>query len=232
MIQPQAHLNVADNSGARELMCIRIIGASNHRYAHIGDVIVAVIKETVPNMPLERSEVVRALIVRTCKELKRDNGIILRYDENAAGFIDQEGNPKGTRIFGAIARELRELNFTKIVSFAPEERDNIVLYCQETEKKLNYRCTGTSSFLVLRWYFWIKGTRRGTPFAAQTAAANAIRTVVDQGMQREEVMIKGPSLERDGALRAIHQSGILLTFVWDVTPMPHNGCKTLKKRHV
>lgn len=120
MIQPQTHLNVADNSGARELMCIRIIGASNRRYAHIGDVIVAVIKEAVPNMPLERSEVVRAVIVRTCKELKRDNGMIIQYDDNAAVVIDQEGNPKGTRVFGAIARELRQLNFTKIVSLAPE----------------------------------------------------------------------------------------------------------------
>ncbi|KAL8127698.1 hypothetical protein AgCh_014566 [Apium graveolens] len=121
MIQPQTHLNVADNSGARELMCIRVIGASNRRYAHIGDVIVAVIKEAVPNTPLERSEVIRAVIVRTCKELKRDNGMIIRYDDNAAVVIDQEGNPKGTRIFGAIARELRQLNFTKIVSLAPEE---------------------------------------------------------------------------------------------------------------
>ena len=120
MIQPQTHLNVADNSGARELMCIRVIGASNRRYAHIGDVIVAVIKEAVPNTPLERSEVIRAVIVRTCKELKRDNGMIIRYDDNAAVVIDQEGNPKGTRIFGAIARELRQLNFTKIVSLAPE----------------------------------------------------------------------------------------------------------------
>ncbi|KAM3303621.1 hypothetical protein P3S67_014651 [Capsicum chacoense] len=120
MIQPQTHLNVADNSEAQELMCIRIIGASNRRYAHIGDVIVAVIKEAVPNMPLERSEVVRAVIVRTCKELKRDNGIIIRYDDNAAVVIDQEENPKGTQIFGAIAWELSELNFTKIVSLAPE----------------------------------------------------------------------------------------------------------------
>nr|YP_009310555.1 ribosomal protein L14 [Cabomba caroliniana]YP_009310586.1 ribosomal protein L14 [Cabomba caroliniana]YP_009516913.1 ribosomal protein L14 [Cabomba aquatica]YP_009517002.1 ribosomal protein L14 [Cabomba furcata]ANA10776.1 ribosomal protein L14 [Cabomba caroliniana]ANA10777.1 ribosomal protein L14 [Cabomba caroliniana]AUD56522.1 ribosomal protein L14 [Cabomba caroliniana]AYE67896.1 ribosomal protein L14 [Cabomba caroliniana]AYE67985.1 ribosomal protein L14 [Cabomba aquatica] len=120
MIQPQTHLNVADNSGARKLMCIRIIGGSNSRYAHIGDVIVAVIKEAVPNMPLERSEVIRAVIVRTCKELKRDNGMIIRYDDNAAVVIDQEGNPKGTRVFGSIARELRQLNFTKIVSLAPE----------------------------------------------------------------------------------------------------------------
>ncbi|KAM3287126.1 hypothetical protein P3S67_020556 [Capsicum chacoense] len=119
IIQPQPHLNVADNSEARELMCIRIIGASNRRYADIGNIIVVVIKEAVPDMPLERSKIVRAAIVRTCKEIKRDNEIIIRYD-NAAGVIDQEGNPKGTRIFGAIARELRELNFTKIVSSAPE----------------------------------------------------------------------------------------------------------------
>uniref|UniRef100_A0A8S0X3X7 Large ribosomal subunit protein uL14c n=1 Tax=Spirodela intermedia TaxID=51605 RepID=A0A8S0X3X7_SPIIN len=98
MIQPQTLLNVADNSGARELMCIRILGASNRRYAHIGDVIVAVIKEAVPNMPLERSEVIRAVIVRTCKELKRENGMRIRYDDNAAVVIDQEGNPKGTRV--------------------------------------------------------------------------------------------------------------------------------------
>ncbi|KAI3902587.1 hypothetical protein MKW92_008528 [Papaver armeniacum] len=91
MIQPQTLLNVADNSGARKLMCIRIIGASNRRYAHIGDVIVAVIKEAV----------IRAVIVRTCKELKRDNGMIIRYDDNAAVVIDQEGNPKGLLNLGS-----------------------------------------------------------------------------------------------------------------------------------
>nr|UDP57221.1 ribosomal protein L14 [Melicytus alpinus]UDP57305.1 ribosomal protein L14 [Melicytus chathamicus]UDP57389.1 ribosomal protein L14 [Melicytus crassifolius]UDP57473.1 ribosomal protein L14 [Melicytus dentatus]UDP57557.1 ribosomal protein L14 [Melicytus drucei]UDP57641.1 ribosomal protein L14 [Melicytus flexuosus]UDP57725.1 ribosomal protein L14 [Melicytus lanceolatus]UDP57893.1 ribosomal protein L14 [Melicytus novae-zelandiae]UDP57977.1 ribosomal protein L14 [Melicytus obovatus] len=120
MIQSQTHLNVADNSGARELMCIRIIGTNNRRYAHIGDVIVAVIKEAASNSPLEKSEVIRAVIVRTCKELKRDNGMIIRYDDNAAVVIDQKGNPKGTRIFGAITQELRQFNFTKIVSLAPE----------------------------------------------------------------------------------------------------------------
>nr|YP_010283843.1 ribosomal protein L14 [Carallia brachiata]YP_010349546.1 ribosomal protein L14 [Carallia diplopetala]UKZ50997.1 ribosomal protein L14 [Carallia brachiata]UNW51327.1 ribosomal protein L14 [Carallia diplopetala] len=120
MIQSQTHLNVADNSGAKELMCIRIIRTSNRRYGHIGDIIVAVIKDALPNSPLEKSEVIRAVIVRTCKELKRNNGIIIRYDDNAAVVIDQEGNPKGTRIFGAIARELRQLNFTKIISLAPE----------------------------------------------------------------------------------------------------------------
>lgn len=120
MIQPQTHLNVADNSGAQELMCIRILGASNRRYAYIGDVIVAVIKKALPDTSLERSEVIRAVIVRTCKELKRTDGMIIRYDDNAAVVVDQEGKPKGTRIFGAIAYELRELNFTKIVSLAPE----------------------------------------------------------------------------------------------------------------
>nr|YP_009161322.1 ribosomal protein L14 [Wisteria floribunda]YP_009233429.1 ribosomal protein L14 [Wisteria sinensis]YP_010274512.1 ribosomal protein L14 [Wisteria brachybotrys]YP_010274664.1 ribosomal protein L14 [Wisteria villosa]AJC10071.1 ribosomal protein L14 [Wisteria floribunda]AMB27309.1 ribosomal protein L14 [Wisteria sinensis]QJQ79607.1 ribosomal protein L14 [Wisteria brachybotrys]QJQ79683.1 ribosomal protein L14 [Wisteria sinensis]QJQ79844.1 ribosomal protein L14 [Wisteria floribunda] len=120
MIQPQTYLNVADNSGARKLMCIRIIGASNRRYAYIGDIVVAVIKEAVPNTPLERSEVVRAVIVRTRKAFKRSNGIIIQYDDNAAVIIDKERNPKGTRIFSAIARELRQLNFTKIVSLAPE----------------------------------------------------------------------------------------------------------------
>nr|YP_010291317.1 ribosomal protein L14 [Juncus himalensis]ULQ66980.1 ribosomal protein L14 [Juncus himalensis] len=120
MIQPQTLLNVADNSGARKLMCIRIIGASNQRYAHIGNVIVAVIKEAVPNMSLERSEVIRAVIVRTSKQLKREDGMIIKYDNNAAVIIDQKGNPKGSRVFGAITEELRQFNFTKILSIAPD----------------------------------------------------------------------------------------------------------------
>ncbi|MFQ6643422.1 hypothetical protein Gotur_017846 [Gossypium turneri] len=101
-------------------MCIRVIGASNCRYAYIGDVIIAVIKEAVPNTPLERSEMIKVVIVRTRKELKLDNGMIIQYDDNATIVIDQEGNPKGTRFFGGIARKLRQLNFTKIVSLAPE----------------------------------------------------------------------------------------------------------------
>ncbi|KAJ4739729.1 hypothetical protein LUZ62_004520 [Rhynchospora pubera] len=120
MIQPQTMLNVADNSGARKLMCIRIIGASNHRYAQIGNVIVAVIKEAVPNMSLEKSEVIRAVVVRTRKELKREDGMIIKYDDNAAVIIDQKGNPKGSRIFGAITEELRKFRFTKILSLAPD----------------------------------------------------------------------------------------------------------------
>nr|YP_010118575.1 ribosomal protein L14 [Pohlia cruda]QQY86671.1 ribosomal protein L14 [Pohlia cruda] len=120
MIQPQTYLNVADNSGARKSMCIQILGASNRKYAHIGDIIIAVVKEAVPNMPLKKSEIVRAVVVRTCKELKRKNGTIIQFDDNAAVVINQEGNPKGTRVFGPVARELRESNFTKIVSLAPE----------------------------------------------------------------------------------------------------------------
>jgi large subunit ribosomal protein L14 len=120
MIQPQSYLNVADNSGARRLMCIRVLGSSNRKYANIGDMIIAVVKEAVPNMPLKKSEVVRAVIVRTCKGLKRDNGMILCFDDNAAVVVNQEGNPRGTRVFGPVARELRDFNFTKIVSLAPE----------------------------------------------------------------------------------------------------------------
>jgi len=120
MIQTQTYLNVADNSGARKLMCIRVLGASNWKYAHIGDVIIVVVKEAIPNMPLKKSEVVRAVVVRTCKELQRKNGTSVQFDDNAAVIINQEGNPKGTRVFGPIARELRESNFTKIVSLAPE----------------------------------------------------------------------------------------------------------------
>ena len=120
MIQPQSYLNVADNSGARRLMCIRVLGSSNRKYANIGDMIIAVVKEAVPNMPLKKSEVVRAVIVRTCKGIKRNNGMILRFDDNAAVVVNQEGNPRGTRVFGPVARELRDFNFTKIVSLAPE----------------------------------------------------------------------------------------------------------------
>nr|YP_009562338.1 ribosomal protein L14 [Trichomanes trollii]QAV57695.1 ribosomal protein L14 [Trichomanes trollii] len=120
MIQPQSYLNVADNSGARELMCIRVLATKNRRYASTGDTIIAVIKEAIPNMPLKRSEVVRAVVVCTRKEIKRENGMILRFDDNAAVVINPEGNPKGTRVFGPIARELRDYNFPKIISLAPE----------------------------------------------------------------------------------------------------------------
>nr|ALO63371.1 ribosomal protein L14 [Carteria sp. SAG 8-5] len=120
MIKPLSYLNVADNSGARKLMCIRVLGGSHKKTAHIGDIIIAVIKEAIPNMPFKKSDVVRAVIVRTSKGLRRENGMVISFDENAAVIINKEGNPRGTRVFGPIARELRDRNFTKIVSLAPE----------------------------------------------------------------------------------------------------------------
>ncbi|NEP04062.1 MULTISPECIES: 50S ribosomal protein L14 [Okeania] len=120
MIQQQSILNVADNSGARKLMCIRVIGGGNRRYARIGDVIIAVVKDASPNMAVKKSDVVRAVVVRTRKGLRRDTGMSIRFDDNAAVIINQDGNPRGTRVFGPVARELRDKNFTKIVSLAPE----------------------------------------------------------------------------------------------------------------
>ena len=120
MIKPLSYLNVADNSGARKLMCIRVLGGSKKKTAHIGEVIIAVIKEATPNMPFKKSDIVRAVIVRTKKGLRRDNGMVISFDENAAVIINKENNPRGTRVFGPIARELRDLNFEKIISLAPE----------------------------------------------------------------------------------------------------------------
>ena len=119
MIKPQTYLNVADNSGARKLMCIRVLGGGP-QIGSIGDVIIGVVKDALPNMPLKKSDVVRAVIVRTSKGVKRTNGMMLCFDDNAAVVINKEGNPRGTRVFGPIARELRDRNFTKIVSLAPE----------------------------------------------------------------------------------------------------------------
>jgi large subunit ribosomal protein L14 len=120
MIQPQSFLNVADNSGARKLMCIRVLGGSQKQSANIGDIIIAVVKEAIPNMALKKSDIVRAVIVRTCKGLRRTNGMTIRFDDNAAVIINKENNPRATRVFGPVARELRDRNFTKIVSLAPE----------------------------------------------------------------------------------------------------------------
>ena len=120
MIQNQSYLNVADNSGARKIMCIQILGSSNPKYAEIGDVIVGVVKDASPNMPIKRSDIVRAVIVRTKKTVRRKDGMHIRFDDNAAIIINQENNPRGTRVFGPIARELREKNFSKIISLAPE----------------------------------------------------------------------------------------------------------------
>lgn len=120
MIQAQTYLNVADNSGARKLMCIRVLGGGNRRYAGIGDIIVAVVKDAIPNMGVKKSDVVMAVVVRTRKTLRRDSGMSIRFDDNAAVIINKDKNPRGTRVFGPVARELRDKEFTKIVSLAPE----------------------------------------------------------------------------------------------------------------
>ena len=119
MIQTQTYLNVADNSGAKKIMCIRILGG-NKKYAGIGDVIIGVVKDATPNMPVKRSDVVRAVVMRTKKTIRRPDGMSIRFDDNAAVIINKENNPRGTRVFGPIARELRDKDFTKIVSLAPE----------------------------------------------------------------------------------------------------------------
>jgi len=107
MIQPQTRLAVADNTGARQLMCIRVLGGSNRRYASVGDVIVGVVKDALPNMPVKKSEVVRAVVVRVRNHVRRPDGSTIRFDDNAAVIVQKDGNPRGTRVFGPIARELR-----------------------------------------------------------------------------------------------------------------------------
>lgn len=120
MIQQETYLNVADNSGAKKLLCIRVLGGSGRRYGGVGDIIVATVKDATPNMPVKTSDVVRAVIVRTRKSIHRRSGMSIRFDDNAAVLINPDGNPRGTRVFGPVARELREKNYTKIVSLAPE----------------------------------------------------------------------------------------------------------------
>ncbi len=120
MIQQETRLTCADNTGARELLCIRVLGGSSRRYATVGDVIIATVKDALPNMPVKKSEVVRAVIVRVRNHIRRPDGSTIRFDDNAAVIIQKDNNPKGTRVFGPIARELRDKNFTKIISLAPE----------------------------------------------------------------------------------------------------------------
>ena len=120
MIQTQTYLTIADNSGGRKMMCIQVLGTNNPNYAYIGDIIIGVIKDASPNMPVKRSDVVRAVIVRTKKTIRRTDGMSIRFDDNAAVIINKDNNPRGTRIFGPIAKELRDKNFTKIISLAPE----------------------------------------------------------------------------------------------------------------
>ena len=120
MIQTETVLDVADNSGARKVLCIKVLGGSRRRYASIGDVIVGSVKEATPNSKVKKGDVVKAVVVRTAKEVGRPDGSYIRFDNNSAVLIDKEGEPVGTRIFGPIARELRAKRFMKIVSLAPE----------------------------------------------------------------------------------------------------------------
>jgi large subunit ribosomal protein L14 len=121
MIQHETRLKVADNSGARELLVIHVMGGSTRRYGHVGDVVVATVKSAAPQGSVKKSEVVKAVIVRVAKEWRREDGSSIRFDDNAAVILDTDGqNPKGTRIFGPVARELREKGFMKIISLAPE----------------------------------------------------------------------------------------------------------------
>ena len=120
MIQQQSLMKVADNTGAKELMCIRVLGGTGRRYANIGDVVVACVKKAAPGGQIKKGEVVKAVIVRSVKGLKRADGSYIKFDENAAVIIKEDKNPRGTRIFGPIARELREKDYLKILSLAPE----------------------------------------------------------------------------------------------------------------
>lgn len=120
MIQQESVLHVGDNTGAKKLLCIRVLGGSGRRYASVGDVIIASVKEATPGGVVKKGEVVRAVVVRTTRAIQRPDGSTIRFDENAAVIINEQGNPRGTRIFGPVARELREKDFMKIVSLAPE----------------------------------------------------------------------------------------------------------------
>ncbi|GMR11093.1 MAG: 50S ribosomal protein L14 [Anaerolineae bacterium] len=121
MIQQESHLKIADNTGGRDMQVIRVLGGSKRRYGRVGDLVVGSIKAAVPHGTVSKSEIVRAVIVRTVKEYRREDGSYIRFDDNAAVVLDADGkNPRGTRIFGPVARELREKGFTKIVSLAPE----------------------------------------------------------------------------------------------------------------
>jgi large subunit ribosomal protein L14 len=120
MIQQQSRLRVADNTGAREILCIRVLGGSRRRYASVGDTIVAAVKEAIPAGTVKKGDVIKAVVVRTKKSIGRVDGSYVRFDDNAAVIINEQGNPRGTRIFGPVARELRDRNYMKIVSLAPE----------------------------------------------------------------------------------------------------------------
>ncbi len=120
MIREYTRLKVADNTGAREIMCIKVLGGTRRRYARMGDIIIATVKQSTPGSSVKKGEVVKAVVVRTAKEQRRADGSYIRFDENAAVILDEGKNPKGTRIFGPVGRELREQGFMKIISLSPE----------------------------------------------------------------------------------------------------------------
>lgn len=120
MIQTESRLKVADNSGAREVLCIRVLGGSGRRYASVGDQFIGTVKQAIPQSAVRRGEVVRCVVVRTAKEKRREDGSYIKFDENACVLVNKDGTPRGTRIFGPVARELREHEFMRIISLAPE----------------------------------------------------------------------------------------------------------------
>jgi large subunit ribosomal protein L14 len=120
MIQQESMLKIADNSGAKSALCVRVLGGSKRRYASVGDVVVVTVKDAIPNSPVKKGEVTQAVIVRTAKEVRRRDGTYIRFDDNAAVLLTPQGEPRGTRIFGPVGRELREKRYMKIVSLAPE----------------------------------------------------------------------------------------------------------------
>jgi len=120
MIQQESRLVIADNSGAKEVLCIKVLGGTGRKYATVGDIIVVTVKKAIPNAAVKKGVVVKAVVVRTTRKIKRDDGTVVRFDDNAAVIVNDEGNPKGTRVFGPIPRELRDKGFMKIISLAPE----------------------------------------------------------------------------------------------------------------
>ncbi len=120
MIQQESMVRIADNTGAKRALCIRVLGGSGRRYASVGDLVVLTVKDAIPNAGVRKGDIVRAVVVRTCKEVRRRDGSYIRFDDNAAVLIDGNGEPRGTRIFGPVGRELREKRYMKIVSLAPE----------------------------------------------------------------------------------------------------------------
>ena len=120
MIQPETRLRVADNTGAREILCIRVLGGSHRKWGSVGDVIIAAVKQAQPGAGVKKGDVVRAVVVRTAKEYSRPDGSSIRFDDNAAVLINPQGNPRGTRVFGPVAREIREAGYLRIASLAPE----------------------------------------------------------------------------------------------------------------